>query len=224
MIKSILTDIEGTASSLSFVREVLFPYARDRMKDFVREHADDPTVGRLLEDVRRNLGQETSNEQIAEQLLRWIDEDRKITPLKTLQGIIWENGYRRDQFKAHVYEDAVRNLRSWKERGLELYGFSSGSVYAQKLLFRHSEYGDLSPLFDDFFDTNVGSKDDPTAYQSIATSIGRSPSEVLYVSDSREELDSARQVGMYTVWVVREGALDSHAPHRQVHSFDEIEP
>ena len=224
MISAILTDIEGTTSPLSFVREVLVPYTRQRMKAFIREHGDDPTVSKLLEDVRRNLGRDLDDEQFAEQLLRWIEEERKLSALKTLQAMIWENGYRRDQFKGRVYEDAARNLRQWKERGLRVYGFSAGTVYAQKMLLSHSQYGDLSALFDDFFDTNVGAKDDPTAYQSIATSIQRSPSEVLCISDSREELDAARQVGMYTVWVVREGALDPEATHRQVESFDAIEP
>jgi enolase-phosphatase E1 len=224
MIKAILTDIEGTTSSLSFMQDVLYPYAHETMRAFIRERADDPAVSKVLEDLRRNLGQELSNDELAAQMQRWIDEDRKVNALSTLQGIIWEHGYAQDRFKGHVYEDALRNLRNWKEQGMGIYGFSAGAVYAQKLLFGHSEYGDVSELFDELFDTNVGAKDDPTAYQSIATSIGYSPSEVLYISDSREELDAARQVGMYTVWVVREGELDSDATHRQVKSFDEIEP
>lgn len=224
MIKAILTDIEGTTSSLSFVQDVLFPYAREEMRAFLRTRADDPAVSRLLQDLRRSLGQDLSDADIADHMERWMDEDRKVNALNKLRGMIWENGYVQDRFKGHVYEDAVRNLHKWKEQGMGIYGFSAGAGYAQKLLFGHSEYGDVSQLFDEFFDTNVGSKDDPTAYQSIATSIGQSPSEVLYISDSREELDAARQVGMYTVWMVRDGALDPDAIHRQVKSFDEIEP
>lgn len=224
MIKAILTDIEGTTSSLTFVRDVLDPYTRERVKAFIREHGGDAAVSKLLDDLRRNVGQELSDEEMAEQIARWIEEGRKVNALKLLQGLVWENGYRNNRFKGHIYEDSLRNLRNWKERGLGIYGFSAGAASAQKLLFGFSEYGDVTGIFDDFFDTNVGSKEDPTAYQSIATSIGLNPAEVLYIADSREELDAARQVGMYTVWVVREGALDPEATHRQVQSFDEIEP
>lgn len=131
MIKAIVTDIEGTTSSLSFVKDVLFPYARERMKDFVRDAGKKPSVAKLLDDVRRLAGRDIDNEQVAELLIHWIDEDRKVTPLKSLQGLIWENGYKGADFKGHVYEDAVRNLRKWKEQGIRLYVFSSGSVYAQ---------------------------------------------------------------------------------------------
>jgi enolase-phosphatase E1 len=222
MIKAIITDIEGTTSSLSFVKDVLFPYARERMKDFVRDHGDEPQVAKLLEDVCRLVGHDMSREQVAEQLIQWIDEDRKITPLKALQGLIWEKGYRGADFTGHVYEDAVRNLRTWKELGIKLYVFSSGSVYAQKLLFGHTDFGDLTPLFSDYFDTTVGAKQDPTAYTSIATSIGLGPAEILFLSDVKGELDAARQVGMRTTWLVRDGRIDPHAEHRQVADFDDI--
>ncbi|MGE0081273.1 MAG: acireductone synthase [Thiohalomonadaceae bacterium] len=223
MIRAIITDIEGTTSSLSFVKDVLFPYARERMKDFVREHGDKPNVARLLDDVRRLAGHvDLSNEQVADLLIHWIDEDRKVTPLKALQGLIWEAGYRGADFTGHVYEDAVRNLRKWKDLGIKLYVFSSGSVYAQKLLFGHTDFGDLTPLFSDYFDTTVGAKQDPTAYTSIATSIGFGPGEILFLSDVKAELDAARQVGMRTTWLVRDGTIDPHAEHRQVVSFDDI--
>lgn len=222
MIKAIVTDIEGTTSSLSFVKEVLFPYARERMKGFIRDYGDKPNVAKVLDDVRRLAGRDMTNEQVADLLIHWIDEDRKVTPLKSLQGLIWESGYKGADFTGHVYEDAVRNLRNWKEQGIKLYVFSSGSVYAQKLLFGHTDFGDLTPLFSDYFDTTVGAKQDPTAYTSIATSIGLGPAEILFFSDVKGELDAARQVGMRTVWLVREGNIDPHAEHRQVASFDDI--
>jgi enolase-phosphatase E1 len=224
MIKAIVTDIEGTTSSLSFVKEVLFPYARERMKDFVRDHGHEHNVAMLLDDVRHIAGRDLNldDEQVAEVLVQWIDEDRKVTPLKALQGLIWEAGYRGDDFKGHVYEDAVLNMRRWKEQGVKLYVFSSGSVYAQKLLFAHTAFGDLRPLFSDYFDTTVGSKQDPTAYTSIATSIKVPPSEILFLSDIKGELDAAREVGMQTTWLVRGATPDPHAEHRQVSSFDEI--
>lgn len=223
MIRAIVTDIEGTTSSLSFVKDVLFPYARERMKDFVREHGGEPDVARLLDDVRRVAGQDDlSDDQVADLLIQWIDEDRKITPLKALQGLIWEAGYRNGDFTGHIYEDAVRNLRQWKAQGTRLYVFSSGSVYAQKLLFGHTDFGDLTPLFSGYFDTTVGAKQDPTAYTAIATSIGVNPAEILFLSDVKAELDAARQVGMHTTWLVRNGPIDPSAEHHQVASFDDI--
>src|SRR5512139_3677135 len=133
MTKAILTDIEGTTSSLSFVKDVLFPYARERMAEFVRQHAQDPAVSKELEEVRRLSGKNLSEPEVIEQLIRWIDEDKKITPLKSLQGMIWEDGYKKGDFKGHMYDDAVRHLKRWQQAGIRLYVFSSGSVQAQKL-------------------------------------------------------------------------------------------
>ncbi|HYA36711.1 MAG TPA: acireductone synthase [Candidatus Methylomirabilis sp.] len=222
MIKAIITDIEGTTSSLSFVKDVLFPYARERMAEFLRAHAQDPAVRREIEDMRRINGQNLSDAQVAEQLIRWIDEDKKITPLKALQGMIWEDGYKKGAFKGHMYEDAACDLKKWKSAGIALYVFSSGSVHAQKLLFAHSEYGDLTPLFSGYFDTNIGNKREAASYRKIAETIGFPSRDVLFLSDIKEELDAARAAGMQTVCLVRVGALDANAPHRQVRNFDAI--
>ncbi|MHB8535174.1 MAG: acireductone synthase [Sulfuricaulis sp.] len=222
MIKAILTDIEGTTSSLSFVKDVLFPYARAHMAGFVRAHAPEPAVRRELEETRRLSGKNLNETEIIEQLLRWIHEDKKITPLKSLQGMIWEDGYKKGAFKGHVYEDAVRHLKKWKAAGLALYVFSSGSVQAQKLLFAHTEYGDLTPLFSGYFDTNIGNKREAGSYRHIADAIGIPLADILFLSDIKEELDAAKAAGMQTVWLVREGALDSKATHRQVANFDAI--
>jgi enolase-phosphatase E1 len=222
MIQAIVTDIEGTTSSLSFVKDVLFPYARERMAEFLRAHAQEPAVRREIEEVRRLAGQNLGEAQVAEQLIRWIDEDRKITPLKSLQGMIWEDGYRKSAFKGHMYEDAVRNLKKWKAAGIALYVFSSGSVQAQKLLFAHTEYGDLTPLFSGYFDTHIGNKREAASYRKIAETIGVPPPDMLFLSDIGEELDAARESGMQTVWLVRDGAPAASAPHRQVRNFDAI--
>jgi enolase-phosphatase E1 len=223
MIKAILTDIEGTTSSLSFVKDVLFPYSQARMADFVRAHIDDPSVRVQLDEVRRIAGAVLTAEQAIAQLLRWSDEDKKLTPLKTLQGMIWEAGYRNGDYTGHVYEDAVRNLTKWKAAGLRVYTFNSGSVQAQRLLFGYSEHGDITPLFSGYFDTAVGHKRETSAYQTIAQQIGLPASEILFLSDVKEELDAARAAGMQTIQLVRDGALDAQAVHRQVRSFDEIE-
>jgi len=222
MIKAIVTDIEGTTSSLSFVKDVLFPYARERMAEFLRAHAQEPRVRREIEEARNVCGQNMNEAQVAEQLIQWIDEDKKITPLKALQGMIWEDGYKRHAFKGHMYDDAVRNLKKWRSAGIALYVFSSGSVQAQKLLFAHTEYGDLTPLFAGYFDTNVGDKREAASYRKIAETIGLLPRDVLFLSDIKEELDAARAAGMQTVWLVRDGVLETTAPHRQVINFDAI--
>jgi enolase-phosphatase E1 len=208
MIKAIVTDVEGTTSSLSFVKEVLFPYARARLFAFVHAHRQDPAVRAHLDEVA--------------QLEQWIDEDKKLTPLKALQGMIWEEGYRRGDFTGHVYDDAVRQLRHWKERGIRLYVFSSGSVQAQRLLFGYSDHGDLMPLFSGYFDTTVGAKREAAAYEKIATTIGIPPAHILFLSDIKEELDAARDAGMQTTWLVRDAALDPNADHPQVRDFDAI--
>lgn len=222
MIQAILTDIEGTTSSLSFVKDVLFPYSRARMAEFVGKHRDDPEVRKPLDEVRRIAGKQLTDAQAVEQLIRWIDEDKKITPLKALQGMIWESGFKSGAYQGHVYGDAVKHLRAWHARGLRLYVFSSGSVFAQKLLFGYSEYGDLTPLFSGYFDTTIGNKREPDAYRKIAGEIGVAPGTILFLSDIKEELDAARDADMRTTWLVRDGALDANAAHPQVRDFDAI--
>lgn len=223
MIRAILTDIEGTTSSLSFVKDVLFPYARAHLAEFVREHAQDPEVVLQLEAVGRETRNAALTQEAAiQQLISWIDEDRKITPLKVLQGMIWEEGYRRGDFQGHVYPDAVRALREWKARGIDLYIYSSGSVQAQKLLFGYTGFGDLTPLFSGYFDTNVGGKLEVGSYRAIAASIGLAPAEILFLSDVCAELDAAAAAGFRTRWLVREGVPDPNAVHPQVSDFDDF--
>ena len=222
MIAAIVTDIEGTTSSLSFVKDVLFPYARARMAEFVRTRATEPAVRKELDAVRGLAGKDLGTEELVAQLIRWIDEDKKVTPLKALQGMIWEDGYKKGDFKGHMYEDAVRNLRRWQAQGIRLYVFSSGSVQAQKLLFGYSDFGDLTPLFSGYFDTTIGNKREAEAYRKIVAAIGLPPVEILFLSDIREELDAARAAGMQTLWLVRDGALDPAATHRQIRNFDAI--
>lgn len=222
MIKAIVTDIEGTTSSLSFVKDVLFPYARAHLADFVREHQQQEEVRQLLEDVKREAGCELDLDGIIEQLISWIDQDKKVTPLKSLQGLIWQAGYRQGDYRGHVYADAVQALRAWHQKGIKLYVYSSGSVYAQKLLFSHSEYGDLTPLFEGYFDTHIGAKREVQSYRNIAEQIDLPPQQILFLSDIEEELDAANQAGLQTYWLVRHSEAESKADHRQVKNFADI--
>jgi enolase-phosphatase E1 len=223
MIKAIVTDIEGTTSSILFVKDVLFPYARANLAGYVRRHEHDPQVKPLLDDVCKEVGSELSLEQIIAQLIQWIDEDKKVTPLKSLQGLIWEAGYRQGDFKGHLYVDAAEKLKSWKADGLDLYVYSSGSVYAQKLLFGHTEYGDLTPLFSGYFDTHIGGKREQQSYDNIAKQLDIPANRLLFLSDIKEELDAAKAAGFQTTWLVRDSAPDPQAEHRQVNNFDQID-
>ena len=224
MIKAIVSDIEGTTSSLSFVKDVLFPYAREHIGSYVREHAQEPALAALIEQVRNETGKPLTLEQVIEQLVAWIDEDRKVTPLKAIQGMLWETGYRNGDFSGHIYADAHTALEAWHERGIRLYIYSSGSVHAQKLLFAHTEYGDLNHLFDGYFDTTTGAKTDPASYRRIAETLGLNAEEILFLSDVESELDAADETGMYTIWLVRDGVVYMDASHRQVVDFSAIEP
>jgi enolase-phosphatase E1 len=224
MIRAILTDIEGTTSSIRFVHDVLFPYARARMADFVHCNAEDPHVVPFLNDVRLAAGADLDLDGISAQLLAWIDADRKLTPLKALQGMIWEAGYRQGDFTGHIYPDAAARLRAWHTAGLRLYVFSSGSVQAQQLLFGHSDAGDLTPLFSGYYDTRIGSKQDPAAYRAIAADIGLPAQDILFLSDIRAELDAAHAAGMRTTLLAREDGDVDPGPHPLATDFTGIHP
>lgn len=223
MLQAIVTDIEGTTSSLSFVKEVLFPYASRHLAAFVRERGGEPQVRRWLDAARQLAGAELDDAQLVLTLQRWIAEDRKVGPLKGLQGLLWEEGYRRGDFQGHVYEDAARQLRAWSTRGLRLYVYSSGSVHAQMLLFGHTAFGDLTPLFRGYFDTGMGGKKEPASYAGIVRELGLPAGDVLFLSDVREELDAAAASGLRTTCLLRgEGPRVDPGPHPAVHSFDEL--
>ncbi|MFC1747435.1 acireductone synthase [Pseudomonadota bacterium] len=222
MIKVILTDIEGTTSSLSFVKDVLFPYARERMGSFIEQNAADPVVQALLNDVRAIAGETLDQQGVIAALIQWIDEDQKLTPLKALQGMIWQAGYKNGDFTGHVYADAYENLKKWHEAGLELYVFSSGSVKAQKLIFGYSDFGDMTPLFKGYFDTTMGAKREADAYLRIAKEIGVAQEEILFLSDIEQELDAARDAGYSTLQLLRDGVTVS-AHHPGVADFNVID-
>lgn len=223
MITTIVTDIEGTTSSLSFVKDVLFPYARTHIGEFIRRHGNEPEVRELLLDAAKLVEGPSDNEALIEQMIRWIDQDRKVTPLKSLQGLIWEYGYRQGDFKGHIYYDAVKALENWHEHGIKLYVFSSGSVFAQKLLFEHTEYGNLTTLFSGYFDTHIGGKKEPSSYLAIAEQIKTKPENILFLSDIADELDAAKQAGLNTCHVIREEYTGfENLRHKKVRSFSEI--
>lgn len=203
-IRAILTDIEGTTSSISFVKDVLFPYARERLPGFVRAHADDPEVRRWLDAAADEAGLAADDDEaVIATLLDWIDADRKATPLKALQGLVWKDGYTSGAYRAHLYPEVAACLRDWHARGLALYVYSSGSVAAQKLFFGYSEAGDLTPLFSGYFDTTTGPKREAASYAAIRAAIGLPATDILFLSDVTEELDAAAAAGMRTTLLCR---------------------
>ncbi|HLI16670.1 MAG TPA: acireductone synthase [Rhodanobacteraceae bacterium] len=223
-VRAVLTDIEGTTSSIKFVKDVLFPYSRQHLPRFVETHRDDPEVTRWLDATARRAGiDDPHSRRVIDTLLRWIDEDRKFTPLKALQGMIWKTGYEAGDYRAHVYPEVPARLRQWKSRGLKLYVYSSGSVSAQKLFFRHTEAGDLFPLFDGWFDTGLGGKRERGSYLRIAETIGLDPPAIVFLSDIGAELDAARGAGMQTIQVARPpDPCPKHGTHPCVADFDAI--
>lgn len=201
-VRAILTDIEGTTSSITFVTETLFPYARTRLAAYAAARPE------AVADV-------PGDDPVAT-LLEWMDVDAKETPLKALQGMIWAEGYADGTLQGHVYPDAVAGLRRWHAAGLVLFVFSSGSVEAQKLIFRYSVAGDLTPLFSGYFDTNIGAKRDAVSYAKIADTIDIPAQDVLFVSDTVAEVGAARAAGMRALLIDRAGAAGD------ISSFDEV--
>lgn len=224
-IRAVLTDIEGTTSSIAFVKDVLFPFARTRLAGYVAEHGDEPAVAAALADARRLAGDETLDRDGTVALLQsWIDADRKATPLKTLQGLIWEDGYRSGSLKGDIYPDAAEFLARWRNEGVALYVYSSGSVLAQKLIFGHTEFGDLTVLFSGFFDTTVGPKTDHASYAAIAEVADLPPFRMLFLSDNTAELDAAREAGFRTIALDRgEVVLPEGHGHPVATDFSQID-
>lgn len=223
-IKAIVSDIEGTTTPISFVKDVLFPYSYEKIEEFLRQNWDKPQIQQIVKQVQDIQKSEYSFEQIVEILKKWIEEDKKITPLKQLQGMIWEEGYKTGKLKGFVYEDAYRNLKNWHTQGIKLYIYSSGSVQAQKLLFSHTNYGDLTYLFSGYFDTTVGSKLEKSSYEKISNQIGVNPCHIMFLSDNPMEVQAASEAGMVVYRVVRKGdaELIDNYQYPQISSFDEI--
>lgn len=222
MIRAIVTDIEGTTTSVSFVYDVLFPYAREHLAGFVARHGAEAGVREQLDAVSEEAGRPLTDAEAVAQLEAWIEADRKATPLKALQGMIWQAGYRDREFTGHVYEDAARKLRDWHRAGVRLFVYSSGSTAAQQLLFGYSDHGDLTPLFEGYFDTRIGPKQDAESYRRIVAAIGLPPGEILFLSDIVAELDAARAAGMRTCRLVRDANPVAGAGHPEVANFDAL--
>jgi enolase-phosphatase E1 len=221
-VVAIVLDIEGTTSSIDFVHKVLFPYAARELPAFVRQRHQQTGIRSLLADVRSEVAEPAADiERVLQILAQWMHEDRKATPLKALQGMVWEKGYRDGDFTGHVYPDAARKMREWASQGIALHIYSSGSVQAQKLLFGYSDAGDLRPLIRGYFDTRIGPKRDAASYRLIAETLQIIAEKILFLSDVADELDAAAGAGMQTVQLVRDDRV-VRGRHAQASDFDAI--
>lgn len=239
-VKAILLDIEGTTTPLAFVTEVLFPYVRAHLRAHLEQYvaSDDyaPLLHRLREEHRlcQQRGETppvwtepTSDARIASVVafVEWLmDRDRKSTPLKELQGLIWKDGYERGALVGQVFPDVPLALRRWRDQHLAVSIYSSGSVLAQQLLFRHSSAGDLTRVLHSFFDTTVGAKIEPDSYRRISQRLGLPVDAIVFLSDTPHELDAAGQAGMHVRLMIRPGNVPLPEGHHAgaLHTFDEI--
>lgn len=207
-VQWILTDIEGTTTEVSFVYDILFPYFRSHMDEW--KTVDSDQMNQVLEQTRVLVLEEQSinlsnREAIFDQLRQWSIEDRKVTPLKTFQGMVWEQGFKSGAIKGHMYPDVKPALERWAKMGMKLAIFSSGSIAAQKQLFGFSTEGDLTPYFSAYFDTTTGMKRDEQTYHLIVQQLHASANSVLFLSDIPQELEAANAAGMRTLQLVRPG-------------------
>jgi enolase-phosphatase E1 len=239
-IRAILLDIEGTTTPIAFVQQVLFPYARARVREFLQQSATNPGVLADIAALRAEHATEPATQpglpawnpsderRSAEAYVYWLmDRDSKSTGLKSLQGRIWEAGYHSGELqgKGEVYPDVRPAFVRWRRNGLLIAIFSSGSTQAQRNLFANTSAGDLTPFLYDYFDTKTGPKRELSSYRVIAAALHQSPSDVLFVSDITAELDAARDAGMSTVLCVRgpdAPVTTNGGGHTRIHSFDEL--
>jgi enolase-phosphatase E1 len=217
-VRTVLCDIEGTTSSLSFVHDVLFPLSYDRMEDFIKENWNSDLIHQEIHQIKSE-----DPDEVVRTLRSWIKEDRKEGALKSIQGKIWKDAFESGKIRGHVYGDVPPNFREWLNSGIQICIFSSGSIEAQKLLFRYSEAGDLSQFISCYFDTTTGPKRESSSYKKIASELSVPAANILFLSDVQSELDAARNAGMQTTQLLRELATPKNfSGHPIVNSFDEI--
>jgi 2,3-diketo-5-methylthio-1-phosphopentane phosphatase len=237
-VRVVLLDIEGTTTPIDFVYHVLFPYAREHVKAFLSTHHtnDDmqADIEQLIKENARDAAQGLAPPLIQDHsdearlasvaaYVEWLmDQDRKSTPLKSLQGRIWEAGYKAGELRSQLCSDVPRAFARWRDQQRDICIYSSGSVLAQKLLFSHTEAGDLARFIRDYFDTNIGAKRETASYQRIAASLDCPASDLLFVSDVVAELDAAREAGLQTRLCIRPGnPSQPSSSHEIIHSFDD---
>jgi len=225
-LRAILLDIEGTTTPIAFVHDVLFSYARDHVREFLAANPAAEDIALLREEHANDVGdapQLTNEIESIAAYVEWLIKlDRKSTALKSLQGKIWRQGYEAGSLKSQVFADVAPAFERWRDRGLKISIFSSGSVLAQQLLFAHTEVGDLTRFIDSYFDTKVGKKGEAESYRKIAEVMGIEPQQILFISDVTAELDAANQAGMKTLFSIRPGNSEQPQLYPSIRTFDSI--
>jgi enolase-phosphatase E1 len=221
-VRAILLDIEGTTTPIAFVHEVLFTYAREHVREFLSMNPAADDVALLREEHAVDVKEGRNPPPLTAEYIEWlIALDRKSTGLKSLQGKIWRQGYEDGSLRAQVFADVAPAFERWRERGIRISIFSSGSVLAQQLLFAHTEVGDLTPFIDGYFDTRIGKKGEAESYRKIAEAMDLETRQILFISDVVTELHAANQSGMKTIMSIRPGN-ELQPQYPSIRSFDEI--
>ena len=234
--RGILLDIEGTTSSISFVHDVMFPFVRERLNEFLETNFARTDVAEACEQIARDAGKSSvavwsqtagkvSQQVVIEEVHRLMDGDVKATGLKALQGLIWADGFHEGKLRAHVYPEVIDQIKRWRQSGLDVRIYSSGSIAAQKLFFGHIDgLGNCLDLFSGHYDTTIGSKREAASYQRVADDWGLPPQEIIFISDVAGELQAATEAGLQAIASVRPGnaPLDQQLPHLRVTSFDQL--
>jgi len=235
--RGILLDIEGTTSSISFVYDVMFPFARRELETYLDEQFQSQEMLQARETIARDIGfasfdewsdgstdERQQKQLVRDEIVRLMDGDVKATGLKQVQGYIWRTGFHSGELKSHVYDDVPPAIRSWSAAGQDIRIYSSGSVGAQMLFFGHTIHGDLLPLFGGHYDTTTGAKQEPASYVKIAGEFAFAPAEILFISDVADELDAAISAGMRTALCVRptDGAPAQNSQHPEITDFSQI--
>lgn len=231
-MRSIVLDIEGTTTPIEFVHEVLFPFSRRKIPGFIATNFESlvAEIALLGAEHQKDLGytdhfDPTAAKSVAKYLVFLIDADRKSTPLKSIQGKIWKEGYESGELKSTVFDDVTRAFKRWHSAGIVIAIYSSGSVLAQQLLFRYTNHGDLTRFIDAYFDTTTGAKQDTSSYVRISKALEMDADEMIFCSDVPSELDVARHTGFQTALVLRAGntEITEDVTHRAITTFDELE-
>ena len=236
----ILLDVEGTTAPISFVYDTLFPYARQHMRAFLAQHIAEADVHEALLSLKQEneadigsgappfrdgLASSSAADGAADYCLWLMDRDRKTTPLKTIQGKIWRQGFENGELRSEIFPDVPGCFSDWRKKDMRIAIYSSGSVAAQKLVFQYTPFGNLTPLIDAFFDTRTGPKRDATSYHKIATELSVHPLAVIFISDVVAELDAAADAGMQVALACRPGnpPISQHEKYRVVHYLTELQ-
>lgn len=236
--RGILLDIEGTTSSVSFVYDVMFPFVRRELDQYLRVNWGSPALNEVCDLIAKDAGYESfdawcgsgrekgrGQQLIGEEVLRLMDGDVKATGLKALQGLIWRSGFESGEMRAHVYDDVLPAIQAWNNARCDIRIYSSGSIAAQKLFFGHTVVGNMLHLFQGHYDTTTGPKKEVESYCAIAKNFGLPPGEILFLSDVLAELEAARAAGLQTCLCKRPGNAEVEVGHDQpeIRAFDQIE-